>query len=90
MEKTVERIPSWSLCYITYGDQTGLNDDDVQQVNDFYERYRKSGKEIQGIYPVHDESENFESYFSSSPAFGLASDVVDCDVVYIDTNDSDV
>lgn len=86
MEKTVERIPSWSLCFIEYGDNSGLTDEDVQQVNDFYESYRKHGKVIQGIYPINDESENFESYFSSSPAFGLPGDVVDCDVMYIDTN----
>lgn len=90
MEKVEERIPSWSLCYIAYGDKRGISDEDVKQVECFYDSYRKNGMEIQGIYPIHDDNENFESYFSSSPAFGLPCDVVDCDVVYICTNESKV
>lgn len=90
MEKVVERIPNWALCYIEYGDKTGLTDEDIKNVDAFYESYRKGGMEIQGIYPVKDDHNNFEAYFSHCPAFGLPCDVVDCDVMYIISNDSKV
>lgn len=83
MESTIKRIPAWSLCYIEYGDESGLTDEDVQQVKDFYEMYRLHGMEIQYISPVHDKDENFEEYFLSSPAFGLPGSVVDCHVMYL-------
>lgn len=44
--------------------------------------------EIQGIYPVRDENEDYEAYFSHCPAFGLPCDVVDCYVMYIISNDA--
>lgn len=90
MKKVVERIPDWALCYIEYGDKTGLTDDDIKKVDDFYESYRKGGMEIQGIYPVRDENEDYEAYFSRYPAFGLACNVVDCDVLYIISNEAKV
>lgn len=88
MEKVVERIPGWALCYIEYGDKTGLTDEDIKNVDDFYKSYRKEGMEIQGIYPVRDKDEDYEAYFSRCPAFGLPCDVVDCYVMYIISNDS--
>lgn len=83
MESVVERIPGWSLCYIVNGDATGLSEEDLKMVHDFYENYRKEGMEIQGIYPVKDEAGNSEEYFSRFPAFGLPGEVVDCDVLYL-------
>ena len=88
MENVVERIPGWALCYIVNGDRDSITDEEIQMVDDFYESYRKGGMEIQGIYPVNDDDENFEAYFSHCPAFGLPCDVVDCDVMYIISNDA--
>lgn len=90
MEKVVERIPDWALCYIEYGDRNGLTDEDIKMIDAFYESYRKVGMDIQGIYPVKDDNNNFESYFSRYPAFGLPCDVVDCDVMYIISNETKV
>lgn len=84
MKSVIERIPAWSLCYIEYGEESNLTDEDIQQVKDFYERYRLHGMEIQYITPVYNKSENFEEYFSSSPAFGLPGSVIDCNVMYIE------
>ena len=88
IEKVVERIPCWALCYIVNCDRYSITDEEIQMVDDFYESYRKGGMEIQGIYPVHDDDDNFEAYFSHCPAFGLPCDVVDCDVMYIISNDA--
>lgn len=47
MEKVVERIPGWALCYIVNGDRDSITDEEIQMVDDFYESYRKGGMEIQ-------------------------------------------
>lgn len=78
MEKVVERIPTWALCYIINCDPTGLTDEDIAQVQGFYEAYRKTGCQIEIISP----HEDCEGYFSRCPAFGLAGEVTDCDVLF--------
>lgn len=83
IESVTERIPAWALCYIEYGDASGLQDSEVEMILDFYEAYRKGGMEIKHISPVVDENGNLEEYFSHSPAFGLPCSVVDCAVSYV-------
>lgn len=78
MEKAIERIPTWALCYIINGDSEGLTEEDVAQVKGFYETYRKAGCRIEIISP----QEGCESYFTRYPAFGLPADVEDCDVLF--------
>lgn len=68
---SVEPIPTWALCYIVNGDASGLTDEEIGMIND-YMQYNN----IEIISPREDE------YFSYFPAFGLAAEVVDCDVLY--------
>lgn len=75
MELTIEKIPTWALCYLINGDPTGLNNDDIAVVDEWYNINRVvivSTPDIQG-------GEN-NPYFSRFPAFGLPTDVVDCQV----------
>lgn len=87
MEKFVESMPIWSLCYIINGDPSGLSDDDIAQIDAFYESYKKQGLHICIVSP-HDGDDGSFSYF---PAFGLGCDVIDCDVLCerIKDNDND-
>lgn len=85
MEKVVERIPSWALCYIVNGDPEGLTNEDLAQVQGFYDSYRKAGYQIEIISPHEDD----EGYFSRYPAFGLPGDVIDCDVLYTSIKQND-
>ncbi len=78
METVVEKVPTWALCYIINGDATGLTEDDIAQIQDFFDSYRKGGMEIQIVSP----HEGNEGYFTHVPAFGLPSEVVDCDILY--------
>lgn len=72
MELTTEKIPTYALPALINGDNTALADEDIQNMNEWLERSRI--KEV--IAP-----ENYDPYFTSYPAFGQATDVVDCECV---------
>jgi hypothetical protein len=74
----IEKIPAWSLCYLINADASGLTDEDIQQVDSWWEKNK-----VQFVCPVNNNiDEEIRPYFTSVPAFGLACDVVDCVVVY--------
>lgn len=70
------RIPAWALCYLVNADDTGLDAEDKKTVDEWVERTRNGGR-IDVCCP----DDGGESYFCSYPAFGLACDVEDCDVI---------
>ena len=78
MNKTVEKIPTWSLPYLINGDSTGLETDEINFIDKWVKDW---GVEI--VSPLTDENNNYiDSYFSSYPLFGLPCEVVDCDILY--------
>ena len=66
------RIPTYAVCYIEYGDADGLNDEDIQMIEDFVNANFPKGY-------VADWKNLDHPYFSPSPDFGLAAEVVDAD-----------
>ena len=40
MNKTTEKIPTWSLGYIINGDMTGLTDEEIRMFSDFQPKWR--------------------------------------------------
>lgn len=69
---TTEKIPTWALCYLINDDPTGLTDEDKELADDYCKRLGTNGA------PVFDPKG--EPYFSSYPAFGLATEVEDTDI----------
>ena len=69
-KKYVEPIPSWALYAIINDDRTGLEDDDIRQIEDWF---AETGYDL--VCPPNDED---EGYFTPCPAFGLPCDVYDC------------
>lgn len=69
--ETIEKIPTWALCYIINGDASGLEDEDIEMVDDFCSQFPGA------IYCPKTE----EGYFTTRPAFGLACDVVDTEII---------
>ena len=67
------KLPTYALCYLVNGDSSGLEDDDIDAIDRWYNSY---GKELQ-LEAVDKES---EPYFTHSPEFGLACDVVDYEI----------
>lgn len=78
MEKTTEKIPTWSLCYLVNDDASGLTDEEIQTIDRWY---KDMGAQV--VSPVMDDECNLQPYFSHFPAFGLPTEVVDCDILFI-------
>lgn len=71
MTENVE-IPDWALYYLICGDASDLTEEDKEQVD----KWLASWEGTVDVCPQDDES-----YFSSSPEFGLACNVVKCNVL---------
>ena len=68
------RIPTWALGYLVNSDDSGLDVEDKATIAAWIKQTGNGGIDV---CPPSDG----ESYFCSHPAFGLACDVEDCDVV---------
>ena len=77
MNRSIEAIPTWSLCYIINGDASGLTDEEIRMVD---EAMRKNYIEI--VSPRYNEDMCKEPYSSRYPFFGLPTEVEDCDIIY--------
>ena len=76
-EMYVERIPTWALCYLVNDDPSGLSEEDIRMVDEFVNK-----NNVSIVDPVRtNEDGDFHEYFSHYPAFGLGTDVVDCNIV---------
>lgn len=69
------QIPTYALCTLINGDESGLEDDDLHDLNVFLtrEHYVTSWD----VARDEETGEPCEPYFCKSPDFGLAGDVVD-------------
>ena len=68
------KIPSYALCYLINNDSSGLDIDDIKIIDDYMEQFYNDGFVI--IAPCDDDF-----YFTWSPAFGLACNVLDCTII---------
>ena len=50
MNRTTEKIPTWSLAYIINGDATALTDDEVQTIDRWMKQWQ-----VQDVSPLTDE-----------------------------------
>lgn len=74
MRLTTEKIPVYALSALINGDYSGMEEEDIQNINEWLER-----SEIKEVICPTDEE--YQPYFTECPAFGLATDVVDCQCV---------
>ncbi len=69
------KIPQYAICAIEYGDFSGLDDEDIDNINEFLEDEFPNGF----VADWHSNEQDGEPYFTSCPAFGMATEVVDAD-----------
>lgn len=81
MNRTTEKIPTWSLAYIINGDATALTDDEVQTIDRWMKQWQ-----VQDVSPLTDEERNAQPYFTHYPLFGLPTEVEDCEILYLSDN----
>lgn len=81
MNKTTEKISTWSLGYIINGDATALTDDEVLTIDRWMKQWQ-----VQTVSPLTDEEGNAQPYFTHYPLFGLPTEVEDCEILYLNDN----
>ena len=74
----IEKIPTWSLCYLVNGDKDNLTDDEIEMIDKWW-----TENNVQIVSPVSNDEGDCFPYFDPFPAFGLASDVIDCSVAIL-------
>jgi hypothetical protein len=62
-------VPEWAICYIEYGDHSGMDDEEIAMVDEWLSRYT-----------VPTFSYGTDPHFTAYPAFGLACNAVATDV----------
>lgn len=75
----VEKVPEWATQYLYYGDDSGLEKEDIRLCDEFVEKLKKNGMRL--IAP----KEGTESEFEPHPTFGLASGTIDWDVELVES-----
>lgn len=73
--RITEAIPTWALCSIINGDDTGLEDEEIQLIQSWFEET--------GYDYVCSPRDDAEPYFTPYPAFGKACDVMNCECVIL-------
>lgn len=84
-----DKFPTYTLSYIINGDASGIDEDDVANCDEWYDRLTASLKESHPdaqIMFLYDEQEECGS-FTPFPAFGLACNAVDCVIAAYVSND---
>lgn len=61
MNKTTEKIPTWSLCYLINGDATGLTEDEINMIDQW-----TSDWQVQIVSPFTDEEGNAPLFLALS------------------------
>lgn len=75
------KIPTYAICALEYGDYSGLEDKDIENIEEFTAML---GQQCPLGYLLDWDRETLCSpYFTSAPAFGLPVDVADCKVYRI-------
>lgn len=80
-EYTELPIPSWSLSYLVNGDNSGIDDKEQKQADDYMQQFYDEAKKHNGhvIFSCGDG----EGSFTHNPEFGLACDCIDCTVLIV-------
>ena len=81
LNRTTEKIPTWSLCYLINGDATALTDEEIRMVDEWVSQWQ-----VEIVSPLMDEDGNTHPYFCHYPIFGLPTEVEDCEILYKNNN----
>ena len=73
-----ENLPNYCLSYLINGDESGLNDEDIKNTDDFMQQFYDEASELNGSVVVDVKSDEYS--FNPFPAFGLACDTYECNI----------
>ena len=76
-----EDIPAYALSYLVNGDDSGLEEEDIEAIDNFMEQFHREADEIKGYIVIDVISK--DPFFTHNPAFGLACDCYECNICII-------
>lgn len=76
MDFTTTPIPTWALCYLINSDPSGLTDEEIAMID----KWSVENNVMTVCTASEQEGECFP-YFTHYPAFGLPTEVIDCNVM---------
>ena len=91
-EYTELKIPDYALSYLVNNDSSGIEEEDIKNIDSFMEQFYTEAKENDGNVIFNTSEiidgdgeilEYQEPYFCHFPVFGLACNVVDCTVLIV-------
>ena len=80
-EYTELRIPDYALPYLVNDDASGLDEADKRNIDAYMQQFYDEADKVKGdvIFNYDDQ----DGYFSSHPAFGLACNVMECEILIV-------
>lgn len=79
LESYTENIPVYAMCYIQNDDASGLNAGEVKLIDDYFQWYYTRAKELNGHVIIGCPDD--EGSFTHHPAFGLACNCVETEIL---------
>jgi len=79
-KETYKGFPMWAVCYLVNGDADCLEEKDTAMIDKYLDDLRKKG--MATAVPKYTDEEDLHSYFDPYPAFGLACDCCDIEVLF--------
>jgi len=73
-----EDIPDYSLPYLINADSSGLSPEDIIAIDDYMQNFYTIADEVNGFVVISTLED--ESHFTWNPAFGLACNVITCNI----------
>lgn len=77
-DRMTVQIPAWAMPYIFNADCSGIEDEDIKLVDDWFESLKKEGWGYPEISLVDHDA---DPSFTYCPEFGLPCDCYECEVV---------
>ena len=84
-KKTYEvKLPDYSLSYLINGDSSGLNQDDIQNIDSYMEKFYNEADSLKNGF-VNFELDDYEadSFFTWNPPFGLACNCYEAKILIL-------
>lgn len=76
MDFTTTPIPTWALCYLINSDPSGLTDEEITMIDKW-----SAENNVMTVCTASEQEGECFPYFTHYPAFGLPTEVVDCNVM---------
>ncbi len=79
------RVPDYALSYLVNGDDSGITEEDKAAIDKWFAIFTRRAAALGGnaVFSIASSEEGKDPYFTRNPVFGLACNVIDCEVAIL-------